>query len=59
MKRNNGLKELVENIKKKEEIITINKANGALSIVVNQYETIKAKQISELIDTSQFLLTRQ
>jgi hypothetical protein len=49
MKRNHHLKGLIDNIKKTEEIIAINKANGALSIVIAQYEAIKAKQISELI----------
>ena len=32
-------------------MIALNKANGELSIIIDQYEAIKARQISELIDS--------
>lgn len=51
MKQNYHLIQLIDEIKKTEEIIAINKASGALSVVITQYEAIKAKQISELIDS--------
>ena len=52
MERNNGyLKDLIDNIKKTDEMIVLNKANGELSIIIDQYEAIKARQISELIDS--------
>jgi len=50
MKRNHHLKELIENIKKTDEMILLHKTNNTLSIMLNQYEALKAKQISELID---------
>ena len=50
MKRNHHLKDLVENIRKTEEMILLHKTNSSLPIIVNQYEAIKAKQVSELID---------
>ena len=50
MKSNNGhLKDLIVNIKKTEEMITLHKEAGGSSLIVKQYEDIKAKQISELI----------
>ena len=48
MKRNHHLKELIDNIKKTEEMITLHKTNGTSSLMTAQYEAIKAKQISEL-----------
>lgn len=50
MKRNHHLKELIENIKKTEEMISLHKANGTSSLMTIQYESLKARQISELID---------
>jgi hypothetical protein len=50
MKRNHHLKELIENIKKTDEMISLHRTNNTLSIMVDQYEALKAKQISELID---------
>jgi hypothetical protein len=50
MKRNHHLKELIENIKKTDEMISLHKTNNTLPIMVDQYEALKAKQITELID---------
>lgn len=50
MKRNHHLKELIENIKKTDEMISLHRTNNMLPIMVDQYEALKAKQISELID---------
>ena len=49
MERNHLLKELIVNIKKTEEIIALHKEVDNSSLIVKQYEAIKAKQISELI----------
>ncbi len=50
MKRNHHLKELIENIKKTEEMIVLHKTNRTSPLMATQYEALKAKQISELID---------
>lgn len=50
MKRNHHLKELIDNIKKTDEMILLHKANSTSSLMVTQYEAMKVKQISELID---------
>ena len=50
MRRINHLKELIENIKKTEEIIALHKQSGDLKIMSTQYEALKAKQVAELID---------
>ena len=50
MRRINHLKELIENIKKTEEIIALHKQSGDLKIMPTQYEALKAKQVAELID---------
>jgi hypothetical protein len=50
MKRNHHLKELIDNIKKTEEMIVLHKTNNTSSLMLTQYEAIKAKQVSELID---------
>jgi len=50
MKRNHHLKELIDNIKKTEEIIVLHKTNNTSSLMASQYEALKAKQVSELID---------
>jgi hypothetical protein len=49
MKSNHHLRELIESIKKTNEMITLHKKAGGSSLIVKQYEDIKAKQISELI----------
>ncbi|MHB8209309.1 hypothetical protein [Mucilaginibacter sp.] len=46
----NHLKELVENIKKTEEMISLHKDHDELDILITQYEDLKAKQVAELID---------
>jgi hypothetical protein len=50
MKRNHHLKELIANIKKTEEMISLHKTNGTSPLMATQYEALKAKQTSELID---------
>lgn len=50
MKRNHHLKELIENIKKTDEMISLHKSAGTSLLMASQYEALKAKQISELID---------
>ena len=50
MRRINHLKELIENIKKTEEIIALHKESDDLKIMSTQYEALKAKQVAELID---------
>ncbi len=50
MKRNHHLKELIENIKKTDEMISLHTTNGTSPLMAIQYEALKAKQISELID---------
>jgi hypothetical protein len=50
MKRNHHLKELIDNIKKTEEIISLHKMSDTSLLMSSQYEALKAKQISELID---------
>jgi len=50
MKRNHHLKELIDNIKKTEEMIVLHKTNNTSSLMASQYEALKAKQVSELID---------
>jgi hypothetical protein len=49
MKQNHRLKQLIDSIKKTDEVIAINKASGAMAVIIEQYEGIKARQISELI----------
>ena len=51
MKRNHHLKELIDSIKKTEEMIALHKGAGTPSIMKEQYEAIKARQIAELIDS--------
>jgi len=51
MKRNYHLKEFIDSIKKTDEMITLHKAIGDSSLIIEQYEAIKAKQISQLIDS--------
>ncbi len=43
------LKELVESIKKTEEMISLHK-DDELALMKNQYEALKAKQVAEFID---------
>ena len=50
MKRNHYLKEFIDDIKKTDEMIALHKSIGDSALIVNQYEAIKARQISELID---------
>jgi len=42
------LKELLDNIKKTDEMIILHKNAGTPYLILQQYEAIKAKQISEL-----------
>ena len=51
MKRNNYLKDSIENIKRTDEMIVLHKNAGSPALMVEQYEGIKARQISELIDS--------
>jgi hypothetical protein len=51
MKRNHHFKQLIDNIKKTDEMITLHKSIGDMPLIIEQYEFIKAKQISELIDS--------
>jgi len=48
MKPNRHLKELLDNIKKTDEMIILHKNAGTPYLILQQYEAIKAKQISEL-----------
>jgi hypothetical protein len=50
MKRNHHLKELIDNIKKTEEMILLHQTNSTSPLMVSQYEALKARQVSELID---------
>jgi hypothetical protein len=50
MKRNHHLKELIDSIRKTEEIISLHKKSAASHVMAYQYEALKAKQVSELID---------
>ena len=50
MKRNHHLKELIDSIKKTDEMIILHRNADTSLLIVQQYEAIKAKQISELID---------
>lgn len=50
MKRNHHLKELIDNIKKTEEMILLHRTNNTSPLMAFQYEALKAKQVSELID---------
>jgi hypothetical protein len=50
MKRNHHLKELIDTIRKTEEMISLHKKNNTSAIMAAQYEALKAKQVSELID---------
>ncbi|GAA3970393.1 hypothetical protein [Mucilaginibacter dorajii] len=47
--RTHHLKELVESIKKTEEMISLHK-DDELTLVITQYEALKAKQVAEFID---------
>ena len=49
MKRNHHLKELIDNIKQTEAMIALHKTNNTSPLMADQYEALKAKQISELI----------
>jgi type I site-specific restriction endonuclease len=49
MRRIHHLKELIENIKKTEEMISLHKEDE-LGLMSAQYETLKAKQVAEFID---------
>jgi hypothetical protein len=51
MNREYYLKECIDSIKKTDEMISLHKANNGSALMINQYEAIKAKQISELIDS--------
>jgi hypothetical protein len=44
MEQNRHLKQLIDSIKKTDEIIAINKASGAILVIIEQYEGIKARQ---------------
>jgi len=61
MSRNHHLKELVDSIKKTDEMITMHKNAGTSQLILGQYKAIKAKQISELIDSlpNRFELTAE
>jgi hypothetical protein len=50
MKRNRHLKELIDNIKQTEEMIALHKLNNTSPLMATQYESLKVKQIPELID---------
>ena len=50
MKRVGHLIELVESIKKIDEMIALHKNNDELPLMTAQYEALKAKQVAELID---------
>ncbi|MFI5160254.1 MAG: hypothetical protein ACHQHN_03210 [Sphingobacteriales bacterium] len=50
MKRKHHLKELIDNIRKTEEMISMHKENHTSPMMASQYESLKAKQVSELID---------
>jgi len=50
MRRINHLKELIDNIKKTEELISLHRSHDEINIMIMQYEDLKAKQIAELID---------
>ena len=50
MLRTHHLKEMIENIRKTDEMLSLHKERGDLSIITYQYENIKIKQIAELID---------
>jgi hypothetical protein len=49
MKRMHHLMELINNIKKTEEMISLHK-NDEFQLIIDQYEAIKAKQMAEFID---------
>lgn len=49
MKRNQYLIELIDSIKKTEDMISLHKTNNTSSLMSSQYEALKARQISELI----------
>lgn len=49
MRRTHHLKELIQNIKKTEEMIALHRADD-LGLMTAQYETLKAKQVAEFID---------
>jgi len=48
MKHDRHLKELLDSIKKTDEMIILHKNAGTSSLTLQQYEAIKAKQMSEL-----------
>jgi hypothetical protein len=41
MNQNHRLKQLIDSIKKTDEVIAINKASGAMAVIIEQYEGIK------------------
>ena len=49
MKRIHHLMELISDIKKTEEMISLHK-DDEFQLVIDQYEAIKAKQVAEFID---------
>jgi hypothetical protein len=49
MKRIHHLMELAESIKRTEQMISLHK-NDEIKLMLDQYETLKAKQIAEFID---------
>jgi hypothetical protein len=49
MKNNHYFRESIISIKKTEEMIMMHRAINDLTLIIDQYEAIKAKQISELI----------
>ena len=49
MKRLHHLMELISDIKKTEEMISLHK-DDELQLIIDQYEAIKAKQVAEFID---------
>ena len=49
MKRIHHLMELISDIKKTEEMISLHK-HDEFQLVIDQYEAIKAKQVAEFID---------
>jgi hypothetical protein len=49
MKRMHHLMELISDIKKTDEMISLHK-DGEFQLIIDQYEAIKAKQMAEFID---------
>jgi hypothetical protein len=49
MKRMHHLMELISDIKKTDEMISLHK-NDEFQLIIDQYEAVKAKQMAEFID---------